>query len=941
MLFELVKRIREEFNSSRFELISQIAISDDEYEELLQYVRDKVKNSYVQMLVPSDEVLSVAMVQIAIRVYSEGNYWDYFDEEVGVEISQGKKYYFAQIFAKTIQKNKLFELEQENQSKYSYVENIKAHAFVPNQYLHNYFDFLFSFYDRNLFRQLTDEIDEDIDDLIGFVSESLNRGGDVVSIEKSGNKPAKSYKLLKATRALIAQSTSTVVSDMFFDHLVLMDNYYYDGKLPPKADRFSEAFQEWVEKKNSEINASDNISRKRKAKESFFHKPHFLIDRNTSQLYLMIPSQKFRTEGFVNDAKVEICVGGELITKHLEVYKAYGVLVSEEIKLPITDLFAEYKVIISANASQEYLIPSKEYRVFDEDFDENSKLKKGTNYLLVQKGLYVSGNITERFLNTACDLWDEYCYDDVSENSVIYINGKPLSLIGEFSDKPLFECISKEYLLYKNGRQVQTAYKHPIVSFKINKGMLPRTRLFVNDDIYRIENDCNITVFDFPTEKDVVGVSIDLGTLLPCMDGVYQISLDVPGKNPHLLTRYILITELRCRTSKPRYTFCSTAEIKLSGDYLTNPLNCYMNEYGEYVVNLLEGNEAGEFELEFQKETYKLLVPLRVFKFGFENQWQLIRPEFLWYSDLKNELYVSIPGATDIKVYLNKNESDCIWGDMYDEGKFKLDISEFVAEIKESTSSMVYINLMFCDNRWRSISLYRVQVRPWIDRFALICENGVMALDAKYQSRNPLYVEFYDFDTKELVVGTQLENGITYLPQISRDKLYTLKRYEVESDEFGFDDNYIPLGEPLHKYGYVDVSDLSNCKMFITRILNKEKGLKQQYTYVVFDIQKETDNVYFGKLMYSPKVKGSAPKQKPRTLFEKIRFEVVLDESKIQVLSLNIIEDEDVFIPYYDSTVQVLISENSDILLKSREFKRYIPLYEDETTYYVDFRRVK
>ena len=99
--------------------------------------------------------------------------------------------------------------------------------------------------------------------------------------------------------------------------------------------------------------------------------------------------------------------------------------------------------------------------------------------------------------------------------------------------------------------------------------------------------------------------------------------------------------------------------------------------------------------------------------------------------------------------------------------------------------------------------------------------------------------------------------------------------------------------------------------------------------------------MYFGKLMYSPKVKGDKPKQKPRTLFEKVRFEVVLDESKIQVLSLNIIEDEDAFIPYYDSTAQVFISENSDILLRSREFKRYIPLYEDETTYYVDFRRVK
>ena len=145
----------------------------------------------------------------------------------------------------------------------------------------------------------------------------------------------------------------------------------------------------------------------------------------------------------------------------------------------------------------------------------------------------------------------------------------------------------------------------------------------------------------------------------------------------------------------------------------------------------------------------------------------------------------------------------------------------------------------------------------------------------------------------------------------------------------------------MYKYGYVDVSDLSNCKMFITRILNQERGLKQQYTYVVFDIQKETDSVYCGKMMYSPKVKGGMPKQKPRTLFEKVRFEVVLDESKIQVLSLNIIEDEDAYIPYYDSTAQVLISENSDVLFKSKEVKRFVPLYEDETTYYVDFRRVK
>lgn len=101
---KLVNRIEQEFSSSHFELISQIDISDDEYEQLLCYLRNKVKNSSTQTIVPVDAILSVAMVQIAIRAYSEGNYWDCFNEEVGIDIPQNKKYYFAQIFAKTIKR---------------------------------------------------------------------------------------------------------------------------------------------------------------------------------------------------------------------------------------------------------------------------------------------------------------------------------------------------------------------------------------------------------------------------------------------------------------------------------------------------------------------------------------------------------------------------------------------------------------------------------------------------------------------------------------------------------------------------------------------------------------------------------------------------------------------------------------------------------------------
>ena len=195
MLLELMKRIRDEFTSSRLELISQIDISEEEYGWLLTYVREKTKISHIPTIASADEVLSVAMVQIAIKVYSDGNYWDCFNEEIGFVLTPPKKAYFSQIFVETIRKYEMFELRSKNDLRQAYVENIKAHAFVPNKYLENYFDFLFSFYDRNLLRNLTEDIDEDIDDLISFVSDSLNKSGDEVSIEKSGSKPAKSYKL--------------------------------------------------------------------------------------------------------------------------------------------------------------------------------------------------------------------------------------------------------------------------------------------------------------------------------------------------------------------------------------------------------------------------------------------------------------------------------------------------------------------------------------------------------------------------------------------------------------------------------------------------------------------------------------------------------------------------------------------------------------------------
>ena len=53
MTSELMQRIKKEFSLSRYELISQIAITDEEYNELLSYIRNMSKYQYISSIIPN------------------------------------------------------------------------------------------------------------------------------------------------------------------------------------------------------------------------------------------------------------------------------------------------------------------------------------------------------------------------------------------------------------------------------------------------------------------------------------------------------------------------------------------------------------------------------------------------------------------------------------------------------------------------------------------------------------------------------------------------------------------------------------------------------------------------------------------------------------------------------------------------------------------------
>ena len=170
----VLEKFKEIINKPDIKLISQIEVSEEEYQLLLSYTRAKVKNIVIQQFARADVYLSITMVQVAIRNYTEGNYWNYFIDEIGFDIPTAKRSQLGKAFIATLREYALFEVAHDVGSNYAYVENIKAHSFVPNSYINGYLDFVFSFYDRNLSRYIDSNIEEELSDMIDFMGTTLS-----------------------------------------------------------------------------------------------------------------------------------------------------------------------------------------------------------------------------------------------------------------------------------------------------------------------------------------------------------------------------------------------------------------------------------------------------------------------------------------------------------------------------------------------------------------------------------------------------------------------------------------------------------------------------------------------------------------------------------------------------------------------------------------------
>ncbi len=953
--------ITQQIQKNNIKLLGQIEVSDSEYKELIDLISVKVSNLYMPTIPNADLMLSLALVQVAIRRYQDGRFWPCFEEEIGYSVPSTRLNYIGKIFYKTIKQYNLF-VPRIDDGDFQYVEYIKAHAFVTNYYMQGLYDFSYAYYENNLFRQLNSEsIEEDFEDLSAFMATTLNNKNDNI-VESDSNRAAKSYKLLKSTRTTFAICDTNTIRKLFLPILKLIDNYFYDNEIPQiSKNRYEEAFIEWCriqDAKNKQKNEKHTRTRK-----EFSHKPYISVDIDKEFSHIVIPPQKFRYEDCEGYSTAVIEINGYTENIELDVYKSFGLYITEEKHIPIPSIFDSIDITIKTLSEKHYRIPASNYRIFDRQWKYRNRFDIGYNYILVRHGVPTKWENSQDEIDSydGYRKWN-YFSTKINEESIFYVGNKPISIIGEFSAEPIFERKIEHFSAFdKSGNEIVVSREHPAVSFVVEKEKLNGSVLTINNIKYSVESIKEKICYDWPEDKRKLAVSVPLNAVLPMEDKRYDVFLDVPGEGDKKLCSYLLVRKFDCRFNKPRYTYDATAMLKITkGDCLFDITDESWEVESEteksitYTIPLDLSPEKAELILYLYDE-YKISMPIRIFKYGFsEISMKSQRDEFIWYTALKETLYVKLPGAKSVSAYYGKLDMFMFEGALIAPDTFRIDISEFVRKINEDSKiTYHYITLEYKDNAKRRLGLpviYRQTViKPY---FKLFLDGEVPYIDVDIKGNTNVFVDIKTLTGDSVVAKKPIVNGKNTFPELSKDEYYNFHPFIEEGGKFAFNTTREYM-QPLSNVGCIDLDNLEKCELVIRSLSAEEKILPLNYEYHLNLIEKEDDITYIGSLI-GFKIEGHSKNGKPRyekdsegkfvrKKLGKVHAFVTRIEDELSVsLQAFSYDDEDWYSMYYDKSTKSLVHID-DPVLNSKEIDRFIELdeFSANTSFDINVSRIR
>lgn len=933
-------KILSEITENDIQLLGQIKVTEEEYKALVAYGRDAVEYANNSSNPKQDLLLSLLMVQIAIFHYQEGNYWKYFEKELGISVSSPKQNYLGKVFVKTIEFYRLLRLEKQSSSE-QYVENIKAHAFVTNSYMAGFFEFASAFHENNLLRDLPsspEDMLEIIEGLSDFMKDTMSSSGDSV---KSGTTAAKSYKLLKATRRVFAQCDPITVSNVFYPILKTIDNDLFDQKLPSgNLNRFDSSYIDWKKEQEKKKDAQSRRG-ERLTRGIYSKKPYLKIDPQYETTVLIIPAQTFRKGDVEDDAGVSVIINGYSEFKRIELRDSFGILISEPIKIPVPNAFDEIEIKFINAGGKYYRLKNREYRILNDKWQTVEKLSMGTNNIIVKKGADVYWNESCEIIERTTEYinWDFYSVK-INKDSACKIGKQTLSIIGEYSKKPIFDNEIESFEVLDENKNKMTATKlHPIISFEADEGLVPGTIISINNKHFPLR--------DIPEEKrpsfidnGKAAVTIDINDLVSYKDeGYYSIEIDIPTVGHRSICNYVLLRKIGCNFDYGRYLFNKEAKLKVSspihmvlGDPEWTVDETELNEF-IYTIPINPDLEYVDLDLYLNGESDRILYirkPINIFSYGFtadEKIYLREKSDYIWHTDLTDNLYVRLKNTDEVNAYYDGEEEELYKGELISPGVFRIDISEIRKKIEQNfDAKWHHIRLFLGKTDGKSLGLGDILLKNVIFPNPLMriqSTDGLIHIPIEeIKGKAESLITIIDSETQESVVNERLlHEGENEFPELDSSKAYDYIILSREDDEFGLFSETKEVRR-LENHVTRDSSDLTGYSVKIESLEYDGEPLPLNQSYRIRVIQRLQKKVFLG-LLDGSEFDETGKIDRSKTQYLKEVLIGVIEDKEVCKAAITGRYDGKERPLFYDAVKKTLVRGDSPAALEALDKRRY------------------
>ena len=943
-----LQKFRNEIKKGK-KILGEIYLSKKEYEKLLKVSSERIlgykKTGFNNK---SDLVLAVTLVQAGIYSYTSGNYWDMLDATLNIKTSTNERVKIGQLFLKTLKRYKLPILEVETERKNKYVNNILLHGLIPDDYIDDFFEFLFVFYESNLGRTIPSSLREDIDYLMLFIKDSLESStSDEVKI--AGAKNVKIYKIRKTTKIAMIHFEKRV--RILIRHLLKLINAKYWDNIVPKypKSRFTKKFIEWSKSSNNFMIPSNDVNKTRQRGEKQFSSPYIILSmKENVEFNLVIPSQKINNINFHEKVEIEINFGGVKKVNEELIYDLIigGIKTREKYyRISNEDLFKPIDINIKSKVIKRYKIDIGEYLIFNEKHINVDKIQTGINYIFVEKHIEVSADniLSKEIIDNNYLL---YCIK-AEEGDLVLINNKTFYI----GDIELYEGLQNHNVLsgvsaIQNNEEKLPVFNKPPKFIVFTYGCdIESIAVIINGQRFRLSEileQSNFTVFELKDNVKMKAIKIQFKEHELIQNGVYEVYFDYPNGRKSPLAKYLLINGFEYEFLDSPYIYKDKGLIsfKNTNEIIIKPALEFIEKKEEnlflfkinpqinYITFIVEINKNIKVFLKFR-------LPVFRWKFSNDSEWRIDRPEYFWYEDFKNEFMVDFPIATKIQLFLDNDIESQVIGVKKD-GVFLFNIIKLLSFINENRKH--YLEIKIYEKNDNTISFkFEVLSKSAIRNVVLSGDYingrilGIFDIVGRAQNYS---IDIVDSAGEEIVKDKPLINGKIEIKKDFKQDVYQVKIYEVNSDNFGFGSQKRIIG--IKYLELIDPFDLTDSEIELLSIKIGIFVRKFSVKYVVTNLKKaEVDGEYFGEMFI---VNGK----------EKIfcsEFNPVLIELKhindlSRVFIKGYFEGEWVELIYDEKKQSQVITEDPEIP-KRQAYQNYTMLYEDEAEFKINIKKVK